>query len=185
MQSLFIEEMITYDGSQLSSLWAYKHFAVQGDSIVAFLGPCDVKISKMVDLEDVLAGDSIYSEHMVHFIIEHFDMDLEKTVTRQRLLISIIRELLCNMGAPYELKRDGDDLYLGTRKASVSIATLSPVSSLIHAGINISSKNTPVSTVGLRDMAIEPAVFAQKVLEAYRMEIKDINMARCKVRGVG
>jgi hypothetical protein len=121
---------------------------------------------------------------MVHFIIEHFDMDLEKTVTRQRLLISIMRELLCSMGAPHELKREGDDLYLGTRKASVSIATLSPVSSLIHTGVNISSKNTPVSTIGLEDMAVEPIFFAKTVMEAYRQEIENIYMARCKVRGV-
>lgn len=184
MQSLLIEKLITYDGSQLSSLWAYKNFAIQGDSIVAFLGPCDVKISEMVDLEDVLAGAFIYSEYMVHFIIEHFDMDLEKAVTRQRLLISIMRETLCEIGAPQELYRDGDDLYLGPRKASVSIATLSPVSSMIHAGVNISSNNTPVSTVGLEDMSIEPAVFAQKVIEAYQKEIDGIYMARCKVRGV-
>lgn len=184
MRSLFIEKSITYDGSQLSSLWAYKQFALQGDSIVAFLGPCDVKISAMVDLEDVLGGAFIYSEQMVHFIIEHFDMDLEKAVTRQRLLLSIMRDILWDMGASHDIHRDGDDLYLGSRKASVSIATLSPVSSLIHAGINVSSQNTPLPTVGLDDMAINPVSFAHKVIEAYHKEIEDIFMARCKVRGV-
>lgn len=183
MQSLFIEKAITYDGTQLSSLWAYKHFAIQGDSIVAFLGPCDVKISEMVDQEDVLAGAFIYSEQMVHFIVEHFDMDLEKTITRQRLLIALICEILAKTGSQ-GLFRSGDDIYQGTKKASVSIATLSPVSSMIHVGINISSQNTPVPAIGLADMAVEPVAFAQKVLGAYCEEINSIINARCKVRGV-
>lgn len=185
MRNLFVDKIITYDGSQLASLWAYRNFAVQGDSIVAFIGPCDVKISEMVDLEDVLAGEFIYSEQMVHFIIEHFDMDLEKTITRQRLLMSIMRDILCGLGASHQLRRDGDDLYLGENKASVSIATLTPVSSMIHAGVNISSRNTPVSTVGLEDMAVEPQLFAENVIDVYIKEIENIAKARCKVRGVG
>lgn len=184
MHSIFVDKTITYDGTQLSSLWAYKNFALQGDSIVAFIGPCDVKLSEMVDQEDVLAGAFIYSECMVHFIIEHFDLDLEKTITRQRLLVAIMRETLCKLGAPQQLHRKGDDLYLTSRKASVSIATLSPVSSMIHTGVNISSRNTPVPAVGLADIAIEPVAFAQQVIAAYRREIEGILMARCKVRGV-
>jgi len=185
MHSLFVDKLITYDGRQLSSLWAFKNFGVQGDSIIAFRGPCDVKISEMVDLEDVLTGAFIYSEQMVHFIIEHFDMDLEKTVTRQRLLIAIMRDILCGAGAPQQLHRIGDDLYLGQRKASVSIATLTPVSSMIHTGVNISSRNTPVPTIGLEDMNIKPVFFAQKVIAAYCEEMENITKARCKVRGVG
>ncbi|HWR55816.1 MAG TPA: DUF366 family protein [Negativicutes bacterium] len=185
MHSLFVDKLMTYDGRQLSSLWAYKNFAVQGDSIIAFRGPCDVKISEMVDLEDVQAGAFIYSEEMVHFIIEHFDMDLEKTITRQRLLMAIMRDILCGVGAPRQLRRVGDDLYLGERKASVSIATLTPVSSMIHTGVNISSRNTPVPAIGLEDMAIEPVIFAQKVMAAYCEEMENITKARCKVRGVG
>lgn len=184
MRSLFVEKLITYDGRQLSSLWAFKNFGVQGDSVIAFRGPCDVKISEMVDLEDVLTGAFIYSEQMVHFIIEHFDMDLEKTVIRQRLLIAIMRDILCSVGAPPQLCRKGDDLYLGERKASVSIATLTPVSSMIHTGVNISSRNTPVPTIGLEDMNIKPEIFAQKVIAAYCEEMESIIKARCKVRGV-
>jgi uncharacterized protein len=184
MHSLFIDETITYDGTQLASLWAYKNFRLQGDSIVAFAGPCNVKLAEMVDQEDVLAGAFIYSENMVHFIVEHFDMDLEKTVTRQRLLIAIMRDMLLEMGVSPTLRRQGDDLYLNDRKASVSIATLSPVSSLIHAAVNISSQNTPVPTIGLADLHIDPVIFAKRVIHAYQNELDSIRMARCKVRGV-
>jgi hypothetical protein len=182
MHGFVSDKILTYDGSQLASLWGYKTFRLQGDSIIAFLGPCEVQLTEMVDQEDVLDGAHIYSEKMVHFIIEHFDMDLEKAVTRQRLLMAIMRDVLASMGA--SLERFGDDLYLGDKKASVSIATLSPVSSMIHAGVNISSKNTPVSTVGLADLSIDAVEFAQRVVEAYRKEICSIQSARCKVRGV-
>lgn len=184
MHSLFVDTPMIYDGFQLVSLWAYKNYHLQGDSVVAFLGPCNVRVEEMVDQEDVLAGAFIYSENMVHFIIEHFEMDLEKTIIRQRLLIAIMRDILLELGAPSRLRRTGDDLYLDDRKASVSIATLSPISSLIHAAVNISSNNTPVPTIGLNDLAIKPEVFAQQVIERYREEYASIKMARCKVRGV-
>ncbi|MBM7855286.1 hypothetical protein JOC37_001679 [Desulfohalotomaculum tongense] len=182
----FVREITHYDGSQLSSLWAFRNFGIQGDSIISFRGSCDVQLSHMVDLADVRAGDSIYSEDMLHFIIEHFDMDLEKTVTRQRLLISIIKELL-EEETSCRLIRRGDDLYQGSRKLSVSIATLSPVSTMIHTGINISSHNTPVPTVSISELGWpedRSEELAAEICARYVAEINSIKMARCKVRGV-
>ncbi len=184
MKTHFAPEQIKYTGDQLRSLWAYRMFGVQGDSIVAFIGPCEVSLEKMVDMADVLAGDSIYSESMLHFIAEHFEMDLEKMVLRQRLFIALARDLLAEKtGAA--IVRKGDDLYEGLSKISVSIATLSPVSSLMHTGINISSRNTPVQTKGLDNYGIDPTDFGKRLLERYREECEGVAMARCKVRGVG
>jgi len=120
---------------------------------------------------------------MLHFIIEHFDRDLEKAVLRQRLLISIIVELLNVMG--YKPVRDGDDIFIDDAKLSVSIATLSPVSSLIHVGLNIIGQGAPVKAIGLEEIGINNiGEFAQKVLFAYQNEIQSIHLACCKVRGV-
>ena len=69
MHTKFIEKEIKYIGSQLSPHWIYKNFGLQGDAIVAFVGEVDVKISEMVDIEDVLNNDSIYSKKMLNFII--------------------------------------------------------------------------------------------------------------------
>ena len=80
MKTYLHEKTFKYDGTQLKSHFAYDSFDIQGDSIVAFLGECNVKLSAMVDLEDVKAKDSIYSENMVHFIVEFFDLNLEKTI---------------------------------------------------------------------------------------------------------
>lgn len=183
MLKKYLDQGLTYDGRQLSSLWAYRNFGLLGDSIVAFRGPCRVELTEMVDLEDVLAGDHIYSEEMLHFIVEHFDLDLEKTVVRQRLLVATIGEVLVGAGV-VGLVRRGDDLYLGDAKLSVSIATLSPVSTLIHAGLNVSSRNTPVKTVGLDDLGLDPDRLAETILDGYTSEVESIRAARCKVRGV-
>ncbi len=192
MISFFCSKLPTkYDGSQLSSLWAYRNFGVQGDSIVMFRGPCAVSTGKMVDMEDVLQNAPIYSEDMLHFIIEHFDtMDLEKTVTRQHLFIAIIAEII-NQQLPRAdklIRRRGDDLFLEERKLSVSIATLTPVSTIIHTGLNVKSENTPVPTVGLSDLGfVEQRIMllGQQIARNYIDELQQIKAARSKVRGVG
>ncbi|KAB2954317.1 DUF366 family protein [Heliorestis acidaminivorans] len=185
MQKQFIDKKISYDGSQLSSLWAYRFFQIQGDSIIAFCGPCQVELDKMVDLEDYQKGETIYSPAMLHFIIEHFEMDLEKTVLRQRLLMALIKEELEKKGANF-LSRQGDDIYYkGNLKLSVSIATLTPVSTMIHVGLNLCTEGTPVPTVSLSEIGeLDPADFAHRIMVHYAEEMKDIYQARCKVRGV-
>lgn len=182
----FITDTITYDGTQLSSLWAFRKFGLQGDSIVSFQGPCRVNISEMVDLEDVKNNAPIYSEKMLHFIIEHFDLDLEKTIIRQRLLIAIIKDAVQQYTGAV-LRRDGDDLFYNGKKLSVSIATLTPVSTMIHTALNVLSVNVPVPAVGLADLGLAfekvPAL-GDAICGLYAGECIEILMARCKVRGV-
>ena len=182
LQTRFIEQRINYTGEQLHSLWAYRSLDLLGDSAVAFVGGCDVRPEHMRDVEDLKAGSRIFSEEMLHFIVEHFHGDLDCAVVRQHILIAIMCEGLNGRLGKLVITRQGSDLYDGERKLSVSVATVSPVSSLIHAGINISSRNTPVPTRGLADYAIEPRGFAEHVLEAYAEECASLHKARCKVR---
>lgn len=181
-----IKENLTYDGSQLSSLWAFKHCGLQGDSIVAFRGACRVKGRSLVDIADQMAGFFIYSPDMLHFIAEHFDNDLEKAVLRQRLLVTAAKEEFeGKLKRP--LSRRGDDLFAEGRKLSVSIATITPVSTMIHLGINISCEEVPVPAIGLIDLGLQGTdVFsvAEEILAAYAEEMKGVYLARCKVRGV-
>ncbi|TDA69816.1 MAG: DUF366 family protein [Clostridia bacterium] len=184
MKTYWHPERISYDGCQLRSLWAFRAFGLQGDSLVSFAGPCQVGVEALVDVADALARAPIYSQDMLHFIAEHFSLDLEKTVLRQRLLMVIIKELL-EQTVGVRLVRSGDDLYYQGRKLSVSIATLSPVSTLIHAGLNIVPEGTPVPAAGLVEMGLKNIPgFAQAVLAAYAAETEGIYLARCKVRGV-
>ena len=183
MKTEYIKERMAYSGKELRSHFAYSCFDIMGDSLVAFSGGCEVKIGDLVDLADVKEKEGIYSEDMLHFIGEFFDHDLDRTILRQRLLIAIIKDAVAELsGSP--VVRRGDDIYDGEDKLSVSIATLSPVSGIIHTGINISSKNTPVPTKGLKDYGIETQAFAKTVLDRFAKEMEDVNVARCKVRGV-
>ena len=180
---------LTYDGLQLSPHWIYRQHDLLGDAIVAFRGPCEVKLTEMVDIEDVKAEAPISSQEMVHFIVEFFDLDLEKAVYRQRLLIVTAKEYLEEV-LKEKVTRRGDDLFLNRPqdgrpgKLSVSIATSSPVSTLIHTGFNVISEGTPVTTTALNDLGVDPDEFAQTVLDRYTAEVVDIWEARCKVRPV-
>lgn len=174
----FIDEEITYTGDILHSHFAYEEFGILGDSIISFIGPAKVE-EYLVDIEDQKKKGIIYSEEMLHFIVEHFSLDLREAIFRQRHLITIIAELLGQ-----NIERNGDDLFYKDKKLSVSIATLSPVSALIHVGLNISSENTPVPTVGLEELDVEPKEFAEAVMDSYREELEDINKALAKVKAV-
>jgi len=180
----FIEEEIPYTGRELSSHWAYRRFGLLGDSIVAFLGPCDLPVERMADLEDVRSDAPIRSERMLHFIVEHFGSTLESAVLRQRLLICLIAEELSQAGEVSQIVRKGDDLFRGDGKLSVSIAVRSPVSTMIHTGLNVITKGTPVKTAGLKDLDVEPEDLAAAILRRYAGEMEGIAKACCKVRGV-
>ena len=184
MKTFFIDKEIKYIGSQLAPHWIYKNFKIQGDSIVAFVGECEVKLTEMVDIEDVINDEPIYSQSMLSFISEQFNVNLVEGVFRQRLLICIIKELLEERGV--FVVRNGDDLMINGRKLSVSIATKSATSILIHTGLNIISDGAPVRASGLTsELGIEDIKgFALEVMERYSEELKDIVLASTKVRGV-
>lgn len=184
MQTEWLKNPIRYNGLQLRSGWIKEKTGRAGDCVVAFCGGADVPIEHMVDLEDVARNAPIFSEAMLHFIVEIFDRDLERMVLRQRLLIAILLEALKKFPACAQLTRHGNDLYDGKAKLSVSVATTSPVSTLIHMGINISSKNTPVKTKALNDYDIDPKKLALEVMQRFAEELKGIAHATTKVRPV-
>jgi hypothetical protein len=184
MKTLFIDKQIKYIGSQLAPHWIYKNFNIQGDAIVSFIGECEVHLSEMVDVEDVINEEPIYSKLMLSFISEQFGIGLTEGVLRQRLLMTIIKELLEENGV--FVVRNGDDLMIDGKKLSVSIATSSITSVLIHTGLNIISEGAPVSASGLTsELGITNIKeFAIKVMKRYSDELEDIILATTKVRGV-
>ncbi len=184
MKTKYIEEEIKYIGSQLAPHWIYKNFKLQGDAIVAFAGECKVDLAEMVDIEDVINNEPIYSKFMLSFITEQFGIGLSEGVYRQRMLICIIKELLEKRGV--FVVRNGDDLMIDGRKLSVSIATKSISSVLIHTGLNILSEGAPVKASGLTsELGIKDIKeFALEVMDKYSAELDDISLACTKVRGV-
>ena len=183
MKTHYIEKEIKYIGSQLSPHWIYKNFNIQGDAIVSFIGEVDVKLDEMVDIEDVIASEPIKSDLMLNFIIEIFEIPLIQMVYIQRLFMSIIKETLENRGI--EIKRSGDDLFYEGKKLSVSIATKSITSCLIHTGLNIIKEGAPISASDLTEIGVQDIkAFALEIMDKFNQENHSIKMATCKVRGV-
>jgi uncharacterized protein len=189
LQVYHVNEELTYDGSQLVPHWIFRNFLIQGNTLVSFLGPCWVDTDSMVDLADVMTGETIYSPWMLHFIGEFFDNDLDLMVLRQRLFIITIKEELEDRNIPGRIIRNGDDLYYISEegekgKLTVSIATRSLTSTLMHTGINIETTGTPVPAAGLNELGVEPVSFGKKVASRFVDELNGIFNARCKVKGV-
>lgn len=184
LKFLYLDKTIDYDGQQLRSHWIFDQTGIYDDMIIGFSGKADVNLDHMVDLEDVMNKAPIYSEKMLHFIVEHFDENLDLAIGRQRLLISIIKDIIEEEVQEIKLVRKGDDLYFDHKKLSVSIATRSQISTLIHVGLNISTNKTPVPTYGLDDLGLKDSILAKKIMERYVQEINSMRLARVKVKSV-
>ncbi len=188
MKFKYIDSEVTYDGSQLRSLYAYRAYDLLGDSLIAWQGPCDVQPEYMVDGEDLNAGEKICGSMMLHFILEKFDISLFAGVAIQRLLSAIALDVIRELSPEREMSafvfRDGDDLFFKNQKLSISIATVSPVSALIHFALNISNDGTPVETLAFSDLKIKPEEFVNKFSEKVIRELADVQQATQKVHWV-
>ncbi|MBQ9246313.1 DUF366 family protein [bacterium] len=186
METLFIDKEIKYTGAELAPHWIYKNFNIMGNAIVAFIGECEVNLNHMVDIEDVINNEPIYSKKMLNIIEENFNSSLVEMVYKQRLLVTITKELIEKNYPSVKITRSGDDLFINNKKLSVSIATKSITSTLIHFGLNIEADGAPVKAADLtHDAGIKNIKqFATDLLSAYKNEILDINLATSKVRGV-
>ncbi len=181
------EERLDYTGRELAPHYLLSRFRLEGSTLAAFRGSCKVETEHLVDWEDRLANDRIEAREMVHFLGEFFGWGLREGVFAQRLLMAVAFEELLKAGVK-NAWRDGDDLYIGRpgekRKLSVSIVTASPVSILLHAGINIDPAGAPVPAIGLTELGVEPGAWTRAVLDRFSKEVRTIAVACTKVRPV-
>jgi hypothetical protein len=179
-----------YTGVELRPHFLLQELGLKGSGIGIFTGPCSVKTEHLVDWEDRLANDRIEARSMIHFIGEFFGMSLNEGVLAQRFLMAtmadVLNEILSSLSASSEPRaiRRGDDLFVSQRKLSVSIVTASPVSILLHAGINIDPEGAPVAAIGLKEIGVQPDVFTSRVKERFLEEWTDMKWACTKVRPV-
>lgn len=190
MKVIYLDELYRnkpkkYDGSQLHHAFAYEVALELGPTIVAFRGPAEVN-EHLVDLEDSVANDSIKSKDMMHFIIEIPEASIRETVVWQRFFIRMIARNISLTSIPVEIR--GDDIIINHGKLSVSIATLSRFSGLIHVGININvGEGCPVVAIGLNDFwgkTVDFEKWARDIMESFAAEYDDIVQASYKVVGV-
>jgi hypothetical protein len=183
MKTFFATDRMDYNGRQLRPHWIMEQFGLVGDAAVAFIGSCNVVGEDLVDLEDRALGNTVAGDVMLHFIIEIFGLGMPGAVFAQRLLCTVARETVEAVGE-VEVRREGDDLYVGEGKLSVSVATVSPVSSLIHLGLNVSARGVPVRAASLEETGIDPSRLAPKILSGFAREVDGVIEAAKKVRPV-
>jgi hypothetical protein len=207
---------IDYDGAQLKSFWLRETFGIEGDGVAYFEGSANVRPDgHMIDFEDVEAKDFITSDRMLHFIGEFFDCppSIELATLRQRLFAAVVQNHLQDNYLRFRdwstprlsLRRDGDDLMLKIGevgeggyegKLSVSIATVSPVSSLFHFAMNITRQGVPPHVQAASLSCINPQFerpereydmltgFAANVLAGFECEMNGIWRCAGKVKWV-
>lgn len=183
MRFAFIDRIIDYNGSQLRSNFCKEVTGIKGDIIVSFIGKAAVK-EHMVDIEDKKNKEYIYSDKMLHFLVEHFDKDLEKTILRKRLLLSIIMQEINSKAKKNVLVRKDNGLYDKQKKLTVAVATSSLKSTLIHIGLNIVRTGAPIKVACLSDYNIVPKSFAKKIMKMYVDEMHSIKLSQKKVKSV-
>lgn len=194
IQTYLHEAELPYTGPELRPHFILQKFKVEGSALTAFIGPCDVKTDHLVDWEDRLQNDSIRAKSMVHFLGEFFGISLREGVWIQRLLVSELCQRLQALPGvgPKGVYREGDDLFwTGGGKASklsVSIVTASPVSVLLHLGINIDATGAPVQAAGLKDLGLASSdgvkSLIKDLLAAFEHEYLSVSRACVKVRPV-
>ncbi len=181
----WIDKRIMYTGGELRPRYAYLEHGVVGNSLIAFRGPCRVSLDHMVDGEDFLQNSKIQGDDMVHFIFELFNQSLFSGVLLQRLFASIVIDVLKSLSLEkLDLQRKGDDIYWGTKKLSISVATCSVNSVLIHFAVNVSNEGTPVETCCLDDFSVEVIPMVMACLKAAQAEHESIMAAIYKVKSV-
>jgi hypothetical protein len=187
----FHAEKLAYTGEELRPHFLLRKFGLKGSTVAAFRGPAIVQTEHLVDWEDRIVNDRIEAKEMVHFLGEFFGAGLREGVFFQRLFMSGLGELLNErlraQESPDFLVRRGDDLFVRDKKLSVSIVTASPVSVLLHAGINVDSTGAPVAAIGLAELGFNSeqiSEWARCALTQFAGEWSDVDWACAKVRPV-
>lgn len=183
MKTHFDSKPATYDGTQLKALRNYLDYGLLGDSVLAWTGPCQISFEHMVDGEDLREQAKIEGSEMVHLVFEIFDVPLVAGVCLQRLTADHARAIVLQMtGGKFALTREGDDLYWNGKKFSISIATKTANSVLVHFAVNVRNDGTPVPTCALVDFGLRAPVFAQELCVNVAEEWISIKEATWKVR---
>ncbi len=184
LETHFAKEKFTYFGPELRPHFILSKYRIEGSALLCFRGACEVKTDHLVDWEDRLQNDFIRAKEMLHFLGEFFGITLKEGIWIQRLIVSEALAYLLNAGIKAE--RTGDDLFIEGRKLSVSIVTASPVSVLLHLGLNIDSEGAPVKAIGLGEIFSEQQIqeFADYLLSRFKEEYQSVNRAAVKVRPV-
>lgn len=185
VQTKVLDTIYDYNGQALAPRHNYLNYGLLGDSILGFVGACDVDLKFMADGEDVRDGKTIAADRMAHLLVEVFDVDLLGAASLQRLTAELCVDVLSDLSDQselvHQLRRTGDDLYCGSKKFNISVAVPSVNSCLIHFAVNTDNAGAPVETIGLVDFQVSDSQFLDELVRRLAAEIESIRRATYKV----
>lgn len=185
-----------YDGPLLHNRFAYRYFksrTLPQGNIIAFRAPAKVEASGMIDMEDVLNNDFIYSEDMIHFLYEIPILDSPfGAVAFQRLFNSQIANILSQkyLNTPIEMR--GDDMIVHksftqrgvdqtSGKASVSIVHVKNGVTLGHTGVNVrAGDSAPVFAFSTELTDQQAKEFMEDTINTFYVLVEDLFIASSK-----
>ena len=190
------EDIKVYDGTLIHSRFAYRFFrdkTLPIGNIVAFRAPMKVEAEGMVDSEDVLNNDFIYSDDAINFCWEIPYLDPFGAVAWQRLFNTQIANILSTQYLNAPIVVDGDDLIVQKEhtqggvtqqqgKCSVSITYVKTNIALGHTGINIKAgKKAPAFAFSTNLTEQQANSFMSDVIKLFYTLNDDIFIATTKV----
>jgi hypothetical protein len=191
---MIITDQTKYDGDFIHKRFAYKYFrdkTLAVGNIVSFVAPVEVTLN-LIDLEDSLEKDYIYSDSMVNFCWEIPNLEPFGAVCFQRLFNTNIANILHRyIGKPIEMK--GDDFIVHAEftqggviqqkgKASVSITYSKDNVAIGHTGINITAgKQAPAFAYSTNLTAEQADKFQREVHQLFYSMVDNIFVATTKV----
>jgi hypothetical protein len=148
---MIVEDIKMYDGNLLHHRFAYSFFrnkVLPIGNIIAYRAPMKVETEGMIDQEDVLNNEFIYSEDAINFLWEIPGLDTLGAIAYQRLFNTNMANILSTKYLNKPIEVDGDDLIVHAEheqhgiiqpkgKCSVSITHVRDGAALGHTGINI------------------------------------------------
>lgn len=191
---MIINDQKIYDGAFIHKRFAYRYFrdrTLPIGNIVSFVAPVEVTLN-LIDLEDSIEKDYIYSESMINFCWEIPNLDPFGAVCFQRLFNTSIAGILHKIiNKPIEMK--GDDIIVHAEhtqggvvqqkgKASVSITYSKDNVAIGHTGINITAgKDAPAFAFSTNLTPSHATKFQTEVHEQFYSMVDNIFIATTKV----
>ena len=192
---MIVDDIKTYDGAILHNRFAYSYFrnkTLPIGNIIAFRSPMLVEADGMIDHEDVLKNEFIYSDDAINFLWEIPNLESFGAIAYQRLFNTQLANILHKyIQAPIEM--DGDDIIVHKEheqhgivqpkgKCSVSITHVKGGAALGHTGINIKAgRRAPAHaySTNLDDTLVE--TFMRETIDMFYGLNDDIFIATTKI----
>ena len=194
---MIVRDIETYDGNLLHHRFAYAYFRQKTlpiGNIIAFRSPMHVEAEGMIDKEDVLKNEFIYSDDAINFLWEiPILTEFFGAVAYQRLFNTNLANILSSKYLKVPIELDGDDLIVHKEfeqhgivqpkgKCSVSITQVKDSAALGHTGINITAgRRAPAFAYSTKLSDEDSEAFMKDIIDMFYAMNDDIFLATTKI----